>query len=248
MFLHQLVRENSGCCTCLLGSDESKEFLIVDPLMDVERFLEIVNTAGGRLVAIIETHVHADHLSGAREIQRMVGCPIYMYASSRVLFNFSPLTEGELEIGGIKITVLHTPGHAPEHVCLLMNGASLLTGDCLLVRDVGRTDLGRGSPDELYTSLFSKLMRLEDRVEVLPAHVGKQHFVSGETSSTIGIERRLNPALQVKSQPEFHEYMTVGWPPKPPCHELFVQVNSGELDLTAAQELAKVAQGELYSD
>jgi len=91
-------------------------------------------------------------------------------------------------------------------------------------------------------------MRLEDRVEVLPAHVGKQHFVSGEISSTIGIERRLNPALQVKSQSEFHEYMTVGWPPKPSCHELFVQVNSGELDLTAAQELAKVAQGELYSD
>ncbi len=216
--------------------------------MDVERFLDLVKIAGGRLVAIIDTHIHADHLSGAREVQRLTGCPIYMHPNSRVKFNFSPIMEGEFEMEGMKIKVLHTPGHAPEHVCLLMNGTSLLTGDCLLVRDVGRTDLGRGNPDELYTSLFSKLMTLEDRVEVLPAHVGRQHFVSGEVTSTIGIERRSNPALQVKSQLEFHEYMTVGWPPKPSHHELFVQVNSGELELAAAQDLAKSTQGELYSD
>lgn len=220
--------------------------MIVDPLMDVERFLELIKAEFGKLVAVVDTHIHADHLSGAREIQKMTGCPIYMYESSRVKFEFSPLREGELKIGGVKIKAIHTPGHAPEHVCLLLDDTTLLSGDCLLVRDVGRTDLGRGSPAELHESLFSKLMSFEDRIEILPAHVGKQHFVSGDTSSTIGIERKSNPALQVKSQLEFQEYMTNGWPPKPPHHELFVQVNSGELELSAAQELAKSAQGELY--
>lgn len=224
------------------------EFAIVDPLMDAERFLEPIRALGGRAIAVIDTHVHADHLSGSREIQRLTGCPIFMHESSQVKFLFNPLTERDYELAGLKVRVIHTPGHAPEHICLLLNELALLTGDCLLVRDVGRTDLGRGDPNLLYDSLIKKLLALDDRVEVLPAHVGKKHFVAGDTSSTIGIERRANPALQTKSKAEFIEYMTQGWPPKPASHELYVKVNSGELDLSQAQQLSKMTQGELYSE
>ncbi len=216
--------------------------------MDAERVLEPVVVTKGELVGVIDTHIHADHLSGSREIQRLTSCHIYMHENSSVKFPVNPLNEGEHEMAGLKIKVIHTPGHAPEHICLLVNYVVLLTGDCLLVRDVGRTDLGRGDSDQLYDSLFTKLLSLEDRIEILPAHVGRKHFVSGDTSSTMGIERRANPALQVKSKSEFHEYMTQGWPPKPSHHELFVKVNSGEIDLSEAQELAKASQGELYSD
>jgi len=222
----------------VIGSDSTKEFLIVDPLMDIERFLHKVNEKGGRVVGVVDTHIHADHLSGSREIQRVTGCPIFMHHSSPVSFQIDHLDEKEYDLAGLKIRVIHTPGHAYEHICLFTEGR-LLTGDCLLVGDVGRIDLGRGEAERLYDSLYTKLLALDDEVEVLPGHVGGKHYVSGGKSSTIGIERRTNPALQAKSKREFLEYMSEGWPPKPDRYELFVKVNSGEFDLDHAQQLAK---------
>lgn len=216
--------------------------------MDVERFLELVNESSGRIAGVVDTHIHADHLSGAREIQKIVGCPLFMHEGSPANFPFDKLTEGEYDLGGLKVQVIHTPGHAPEHISLLVDRKVLLSGDCLLIGDVGRIDLGRGDVEQLYDSLYTKLLKLEDGVEVLPAHVGEKHFVSGGTSSTMGIERRSNPALQLKSRSEFVEYMTKGWPPKPAHYELFVKVNRGLMNLSEAQELAKAKQGELYSD
>ncbi len=230
----------------MVGS--SDEFLLVDPLMDVERFLELMNDSRGKVVGVVDTHIHADHLSGSREIQRIFGCPLLMHEGTAVNFQFDKLSEGEHELAGLKVRVIHTPGHAPEHICLLVEDAVLLSGDCLLIGDVGRIDLGRGNVEQSYDSLYTKLLNLDDRVEVLPAHVGEKHFVSGGTSSTIGIERRSNPALQLKSRSEFLHYMTKGWPLKPAHYELFVEVNRGMINLSEAQELAKAKQGELYSD
>jgi glyoxylase-like metal-dependent hydrolase (beta-lactamase superfamily II) len=215
--------------------------------MDIERFLELVNESKGKIVGVVDTHIHADHLSGSREVQKAVGCPIFMHEGSPLNFSFEKLAEREYDLAGLKVQVIYTPGHAPEHVSLLIDGTALLSGDCLLVGDVGRTDLGRGNVEQLYDSL-AKLLKLEDRIEILPAHVGKKHFVSGGTSSTIGIERRSNPALQLKSKSEFSDYMTKGWPPKPAHNELFVNVNRGLMELSEAQGLAKAKQGELYSD
>ncbi len=216
--------------------------------MDVERFLELVKESKGRIVGVVDTHIHADHLSGSREIQKIVGCPLFMHEGSPVNFRFNKLGEGEYDLAGLKVRVLHTPGHAPEHISLLVDSTVLLSGDCLLIGDVGRIDLGRGDVKQLYDSLYTSLLKLDDGVEVLPAHVGEKHFVSGGTSSTIGIERRSNPALQLKSRSEFVEYMTKGWPHKPAHYELFVKVNRGLMNLSEAQELAKAKQGELYSD
>jgi hydroxyacylglutathione hydrolase len=244
--LHQMIPKDSGCCSYLAGA--GKEFLLVDPLNDVERFIASVQQDGGKIVGVIDTHVHADHISGSRDLKKLTGCPIYMHETSPVKFPFIPLKEKEYHMAGLKIQVIHTPGHASEHICLVVEDQTVLTGDTLLVRDVGRVDLGRGDANILYDSLFKKLLALEDHVEVLPGHVGKAHFVSGDTSSTIGIERQTNPALQAKSREEFLRYMTEGWPPKPVHHELFVRINLGELELTDAQDLAKAAKGELYSN
>ena len=231
--LLQMVSRDSGCCSYLFGS--SKEFILVDPLNDVERFMKKVDEEEGRITGVIDTHIHADHVSGSREIQKLNACPMYMHETSPVKFPFVPLAEKEYQLVGLKIRVLHTPGHAPEHVSLLVEDKVVLTGDTLLVRDVGRVDLGRGDPSQLYDSIFNKLLRLEDRVEVMPGHVGKAHFVSGDNSSTIGLERHTNPALKSKTREEFIQYMTEGWPPKPNHYEQYIKVNSGLMELRDAQ-------------
>ena len=227
-----MVAEGSGCCSYLVGS--GKEFILVDPLIDVDRFTKSSQLGGGKIVGVIDTHVHADHLSGSREIQKLTACPIYMSETSPVRFPFGSLEEKDYHMAGVKIHVIHTPGHAPEHVSLLVDEKAVLTGDTLLVKDVGRVDLGRGDSSQLYDSLFHKLLRLEDHVEVMPGHVGKAHFVSGDTSSTIGLERRTNPALQVKTREEFLRYMTEGWPPKPAHYERYMKANCGLMEAREA--------------
>ena len=231
--LLQMVPQESGCCSYFAGS--WKEFILVDPLIDVDRFMKKAQQEGGKIVGVIDTHVHADHISGSREIQKLSGCPIYMHQTSPVKFPFLPLVEKEYRMAGLDIRVLHTPGHAPEHVCLLIEDKTALTGDTLLVKDVGRADLGRGDANQLYDSIFNKLLRLDDSVEVMPGHVGKAHYVSGDNSSTIGQERRTNPALQTKTREEFLQYMREGWPPKPAHYEEYVKVNSGLMELSEAQ-------------
>jgi hydroxyacylglutathione hydrolase len=229
----QMIAEGSGCCSYLVGS--GSEFILVDPLIDVERFTKSPQLGDGKIIGVIDTHVHADHLSGSREIQKLTGCPLYMYETSPVKFPFVPLAEKGYPLAGLNVRVIHTPGHAPEHVSLLIDGRTVLTGDTLLIRDVGRVDLGRGDPNALYDSLFSKLLALEDHVNVMPGHVGKGHFLSADTSSTIGLERQTNPALQAKTRDEFIRYMTEGWPPKPDHYELYVKVNSGLMELREAK-------------
>lgn len=247
MLFSQLIRQDTGCCTYLIGSESTKEFLLVDPLMDIERSIEQAKKLGGRIVEVIDTHVHADHLSGAREIQRATSASIMMHESSPVRFPFTKLSEGNHNLVGVNVSVIHTPGHAPEHICLLLENRAVLTGDTLLVGDVGRTDLGRGDPDSLYDTPHTKLLMFDDSIEVFPAHVGKKHFISGDLNSTIGIERRKTPALRAQSKAEFERYMSEGWPPKPANCELFVKVNSGELSLDEAQDLVISQQGELFT-
>ena len=231
--MQQVIRQESGCCSYLVGSENG--FIVVDPSIDVKHFIDSVQGEGGKVVGVIDTHVHADHLSGSREIQKLIGCPIFMYETSPVKFPFVPLEEKEVHLAGLKVDVIHTPGHAYEHVSMLVEDRTVLTGDTLLVRDVGRVDLGRGDPNQLYDSLFGKLLALEDRIEVMPGHVGKAHFVSAGTSSTIGLERQTNPALQAKTRDKFLQYMTEGWPPKPANYETYIKVNSGILDLREAK-------------
>jgi glyoxylase-like metal-dependent hydrolase (beta-lactamase superfamily II) len=220
--------------------------------MDTERFESYLKERNLELSGVVDTHTHADHLSGLRNAALLYPQAILaMHKSAPTRFPISKLREGDLvqqlHLGGIftssdyAIKVIHTPGHATDHICLLVQSEEgvqprLLSGDCLFIGDVGRTDLGRGDTNLMYDSLFHKLLSLDPGTEVYPAHVGGKHFLESEKVNTqIGIERDTNPALQVKSKNEFTKYMTEGWPPKPPFYQEIIDINLGMISLQDVQ-------------
>ena len=252
LIFKQFLRRHTGCASYLIGSATSGKCILVDPLMDTERYEPFLKEKDLELVALVDTHTHADHLSGLRYFSSLSPKAILaIHETALAQFDFQKLREGEhLEkwIGAtFGIKVLYTPGHATDHICLLLQGSGtdkLLSGDCLFIGDVGRTDLGRGDNDKMYESLFHKLLALDPATEVYPAHIGAKHFIATEKVSTkIGIERETNPALQVKSIEEFRKYMTEGWPPKPEHYEKIISINLGKVSLAEGQESIR-AEGE----
>ncbi|HZW57510.1 MAG TPA: MBL fold metallo-hydrolase [Nitrososphaerales archaeon] len=256
------MRENTGCASYVIGSKIDGSCIIVDPLMDEERYQESLREHGLNVVGLIDTHTHADHISGLRHLSQFFPSAfLAVHESSPVRFECEKLRDAEtlsdrlpksFSQAGIEIKVIHTPGHAHDHICLLIetkNGESkengvaekskkmLLSGDCLFIGDVGRTDLGRGDNHKMFESLFSKILTLDPDTEVYPAHVGARHFLSGEgMKTTIGEEKARNPALQVGSEEEFVKYMTEGWPPKPEHYQEIIRINLGEIPLADVQE------------
>lgn len=249
---HQLIRAHTGCASYIIGSKSTGKCIIVDPLMDTERYEPFLKDQHLEIAALVDTHTHADHLSGLRSFVSISPHAVpAMHEASPAIFPIRKLRDSEnLQdwIGSaVGIKVLSTPGHATDHLCLLLETSrpKLLSGDCLFIGDVGRTDLGRGDNDLMYDSLFHKLLSLDPKTEVYPAHIGAKHFLATEKiSTTIGIERDTNPALQVKSKEEFLKYMTEGWPPKPAHYEQFINANLGKLSLQEAQEEAIKAEKE----
>jgi glyoxylase-like metal-dependent hydrolase (beta-lactamase superfamily II) len=203
----------------------------VDPRQEIEPYLEAAGQKGMRITHIFETHVQADHVSGARELARVTGAPILLHGSAQAQFPYVALTDDEQhDMGNVRITVQHTPGHTPDGVCLLVTDHTrapepwfVLTGDTLFSGSVGRPDLlGAGQEKELagqlYDSIQTKLMTLPDHIEVYPAHFsgaacGKG--LSGKPGTTIGFERRFNPALQHRSKAEFVDWLLQDLPPQP---------------------------------
>jgi glyoxylase-like metal-dependent hydrolase (beta-lactamase superfamily II) len=179
--------------------------------------MDIAQRYGMRIEAIIGTHVQADHRSGERELAAATGATIQFHRSAQLGFPFSAVDDGtDISLGNVVIRVLHTPGHTPESISLLVTDLTrgkepwmVLTGDTLFVGDVGRPDLGgEEGAHRLYDSLHDKLLSLPDRVEVYPAHISGSpcgRSMSGKPSSTIGFERRFNSALQLDRQRFVHE-------------------------------------------
>ncbi len=239
---------HTGCASYLIGSENTGKCILVDPLIDTERYEPFLKEHSLKVVALVDTHTHADHLSGLRYFSSLFPqAVIAMHETAPTTFQYEKLKDGArlddlISSSSFSIKVIYTPGHATDHISLLLEPPGprnrlLLSGDCLFIGDVGRTDLGRGDNDLMYISLFQKLLSLEPSTEVYPAHVGAKHFLATEKVRTqIGIERDTNPALQVKSKKEFLKYMTEGWPPKPPYYEQVVNVNLGRISLTEAQE------------
>ncbi|MFQ5658115.1 MAG: MBL fold metallo-hydrolase [Candidatus Methylomirabilales bacterium] len=204
---------------------------MVDPQQDIEPYLQASDTSKVRITHIIETHIQADHLSGCHELAAKTGAPIYLHEAARAQFVFRPLRDGdELELGNVQIRVLHTPGHSSDSICLLVTDKTrgpepwlLLTGDTLFVGDAGRPDLhgaeeSRRLAEQLYDSLFTKLLPLDDALAIYPAHFAGSacgRAMSGNPSSTLGFERRFNPALQPRSKEEFVRFMLEILPPQP---------------------------------
>ena len=204
---------------------------MVDPQQDIGPYVEAAAQKNMRITHIFETHVQADHASGAQSLARATGAPVLVHESAPVEFLHVDVQDGEQhDLGNVLITVLHTPGHTPDGISLLVTDHTrgpepwfVLTGDTLFAAGVGRPDLlGQGAEtalaEQLYESLTRKLLRLPDHIEVFPAHFSGSACgkgLSGKPGSTIGFERRFNPALQIPSRAEFVRYVLADLPPQP---------------------------------
>jgi len=231
MYFKQLVKEDLGCASYIVGCTSAAVCAVVDPRLDmVDEILEITTARGLQVTAIIETHNHADHISGHGELARRTGAEIYVHEQAGVAYPHNNLKDGdELRFGVVKLNVIHTPGHRPEHIALAVSDTTrsddpwlVLSGDSLFIGDVARPDLavpGEEGAYVLYDSIFNRLLKLEDGVEVYPAHVAGSlcgRGMNAKTSSTIGFERKHNPALAQRSRSEFIHDMNENLPQRPP--------------------------------
>jgi glyoxylase-like metal-dependent hydrolase (beta-lactamase superfamily II) len=244
LIFRQILHPATGCASYIFGCTGKRALAVVDPHAEhIDDYLAVAAAADAPIRAIVETHVQADHLSGASELSARTAAPIYLHEAADVAFPHQTLHDGdELTLGNDFLRVLHTPGHSPDSVTLLVGDRVrgedpwfALTGDTLFVGDAGRPDLGaeEGGPDAaaaaaaLYDSL-QRLLALPDDLEIYPAHFAGSacgRAMSGKPSSTIGFERRFNPALRLHSRDEFVAFMLSELPPAPPGHRRIRQAN-----------------------
>lgn len=229
-----------GCAAYLFGCGSLGRCAVVDPRADdVQAYTSFAASKDMRITHVIESHVHADHRSGGQELARRVDASYCLHESADLALPFTPLKDGEeIELGNTRVKVIHTPGHSPESVCLLVTdlkrGAEpwfVLTGDTLFVGAVGRPDLpgrARENAADLYTSLHEKLLTLPDGIEIYPGHFSGSVCgtgLSGKPTSTIAFERRWNPMLSMDRTAFIDALADV--PPKPADMEQILASNRG---------------------
>ena len=199
MIFRQLFDSTSGTYTYLIASRHGGEALIIDPVLErVDRYLQLVRELDLKLVKAVDTHLHADHVTGLGALRDRTHCITVMGEQTHADVVSMRVAEGDgIEIEGLRLDVLYTPGHTDDSYSYLW-GDRVFTGDTLLIRGTGRTDFQNGDPRAQYDSIFNKLMKLPDETLVYPAHDYK-----GDTVSTIGEEKAYNPRLQVKSVDEY---------------------------------------------
>lgn len=233
MIFRQILHPQTGCASYVFGCTGKAKLAAVDPHVDhITDYLEVARQANSPIVAIFETHVQADHHSGAMQLAAATGASIYLHESAQVTFPFIPLKDGEvIELGNDYVRVLHTPGHSADSISLVVGDKVrteapwlVFTGDTLFVGDVGRPDLHGDTntalfAGQLYDSLFGKLLKLDDVVEIYPSHFSGSicgRAMSGKPSSTIGFERHFNPALQHTDRESFIAFVQKDQTPAPP--------------------------------
>jgi len=201
MFFKQ-IQQHSDNFSYIVADEDAKEAAVVDSSFNAGEIIRILNAEKFTLKYVINTHGHSDHTAGNAELTSMFHAKILAYKLSRVNFDIGVEDGDVLFVGGIPVKVIYTPGHTADSICLLVDGKKLLTGDTLFVGECGRTDFAGGSSKSMYDSLFNKLMKLPDPVEVYPGHdYGSSAF------STIGEERKSNYTLQPRSLKDFIEFM-----------------------------------------
>ena len=264
MYFEQFYLTCLAHASYMIGSEG--EAAVVDPQRDVEIYLKAAEEQKLQIRHIFETHLHADFVSGHKELAARTGAKIYIGARAGAGFAHVPVTDGfEVTVGAVRIRGLETPGHTPESVCLVITegetaagkfgeAGAVLTGDTLFIGDVGRPDLSKThSPRELagllYDSLHEKLMALPDGVKVYPAHGAGSlcgRAMRAERSSTIGTERRTNYALQIGSRDEFIAQLTANLPARPDYFLEDAEINrSGAVALTELAPLKALAVAEV---
>ena len=240
MLFQQFVDDDLGCVSYLIGDEDAGVAVVIDPPYAIEQLLETAERRGVEIVRTIETHTHADHLSGHGRLALDHGVPVSIHPAAEVEYAADALADGlELEVGRVVLRAIHTPGHRPEHTCLAVADRSraeepwlVLTGDSLFVGDAARPDLAVGAKEGaegLFHSL-RRLLELPDGVEVFPGHVAGSlcgKGMSSKASSTIGFERRFNHALQLQDELEFVADAAATGAPKPPNMARIVNLNRG---------------------
>ena len=246
MFFRQVLNDETACASYLFGCKSKSKFAVVDPHVDlVDDYVALAEAQGIPIVAVFETHVQADHVSGLPQLVERTGATAYLPADAGVEFEHVALADGEVVgLGNTEVTAVATPGHAPAHHAYLVTDRArgdepwlVLTGDALLVGDAGRPDLhaqGDGSTEEmartLYRSLHERLLTLPDHLLLYPAHYSGSvcgRALSANPASTVGFERRHNAALQYGSEDEFVAALLEDIPTAPEHQAEIVAANRG---------------------
>jgi hydroxyacylglutathione hydrolase len=241
MYLQQFFIDGHGCVSYLVGCEAQGTAAVVDPDRDVQKYIQAAESRGLKITHIIETHLHADHVSGNTDLAQRTGADIYLHEGAGVEFPHQPLKDGQImKLGNLNLRVQHTPGHTPESITLLVSDTTrsqqpwlALTGDTLFVGDAGRPDLvgaeaARDLAAQLHESLFQKLAPMNDSLMIYPGHgagslCGKS--IGSMRSTTLGYEKSTNPALTPRDKEEFIKYATANLPEQPGNHQRIKSIN-----------------------
>jgi len=241
MFTQQFFVEGLGCASYIVGCEAEGVAAIIDPDREVQKYLDAAESRGLKITHIVETHLHADHVSGNTDLAMRTGADIYVHEASGAEYPHKPLKQDEIiALGNIRLRVLHTPGHTPESITVLVSDTTraeepwlALTGDTLFVGDIGRPDLvgveaARGLADNMYESLFEKILPLDDSLLIFPGHgagslCGKS--IGSMRTTTLGFERKHSDALAPRERDEFVEFATSGLPEQPGNHKRIKSMN-----------------------
>jgi glyoxylase-like metal-dependent hydrolase (beta-lactamase superfamily II)/rhodanese-related sulfurtransferase len=245
VIFRQVTHDDLGCASYLVGDDKAGVAAVVDPKFDIEEYLTLARYLGVSIEHILETHNHADHVSGHGRLAAATGATIHIHSDAGPEYDHEPFDDGwELQLGAVRVRALHTPGHRPEHTAFLLidtarGGDSpwaVLSGDSLFVGDVARPDLAIDKEDGargIFRSLHDRLLSLPDVVEVWPGHLGGSMCggpgMDLKVSSTIGFERAHTKALGISDEDVFVEQALAGLGPQPPNFENIVALNLGTL-------------------
>ncbi len=244
MIFRQLTHDDLGCASYLVGDQSAGLAAVVDPRLDIEEYLRLARYLGVTIEHILETHNHADHVSGHGRLAAATGAIIHIHEDADAEYEHEPFGDGwQLELGSVLVQALHTPGHRPEHSAFALTDRdrgsepwAVLTGDTLFVADVARPDLAiekAAGAQGIFRSLRHKLLELPDDCEVWPGHLGGSLCggpgMDMKVSSTIGYERTHQDLLDVTDQSEFVDRMISSLGPQPPNFENIVAINRGPL-------------------
>jgi glyoxylase-like metal-dependent hydrolase (beta-lactamase superfamily II)/rhodanese-related sulfurtransferase len=255
VIFRQLTHDDLGCASYLVGDDDAGVAAVVDPRFEIDDYLLLARYMNVQIEHVLETHNHADHVSGHGRLAAATGATIHVHREAEPYYDHEPFDDGwELELGCVTIRALHTPGHRPEHTAFALIDTrrgeepwAVLTGDTLFVGDIARPDLAVEKEDgarAIFHSLHERLLAMPPETEVWPGHLGGSLCggpgMDMKVSSTIGYERRHNELLDIDDEGVFVERMLAGLGPQPPNFKAVVALNRGPL-LTAGVEVMPLA-------